>query len=252
MVNPQGQSIPFLNQHKKITQGNQVIKKRVLTICTLLLCSGVAYAESESENLLLEKEAAASTLFSAAEVWNAAYGYNDGWRTTQHPRMIADVNGDGLKDIVGFGKEGVYVSLSSGTEFAAPALWVKNYTPMYGWQVPLHPRVMADANGDGLADIIGFGKEGVYVSLSTGSEFSTPKLWVQQFGYNQGWRKLRHPRQVADVNGDGMVDIIGFADGGVIVALSTGNGFSAPSTWVEQYGFNQGWRINKHPGQWLM
>jgi hypothetical protein len=29
-----------------------------------------------------------------------------------------------------------------------------------------HPRMMADTNGDGRADIVGFGSSGVWVSLS--------------------------------------------------------------------------------------
>jgi hypothetical protein len=34
--------------------------------------------------------------------------------------MMADVNGDGMQDVVGFGNAGVYVALSTGDGFAAP------------------------------------------------------------------------------------------------------------------------------------
>jgi hypothetical protein len=34
-----------------------------------------------------------------------------GWRIDRHPRLTADVNGDGRADIVGFGNAGVWVSL---------------------------------------------------------------------------------------------------------------------------------------------
>src|SRR4051794_16681670 len=37
-----------------------------------------------------------------------------GWRVEQHPRMGADLNGDGLADIVGFGSAGVWTALNLG------------------------------------------------------------------------------------------------------------------------------------------
>ncbi|RJT88940.1 VCBS repeat-containing protein, partial [Cryobacterium melibiosiphilum] len=35
-----------------------------------------------------------------------------GWRVEKHPRVLADVSGDGKADIVGFGNAGVWVTLS--------------------------------------------------------------------------------------------------------------------------------------------
>jgi hypothetical protein len=35
---------------------------------------------------------------------------------------MADVNGDGKQDIVGFANEGVWLALSTGTGFTAPRL----------------------------------------------------------------------------------------------------------------------------------
>ena len=41
------------------------------------------------------------------------FGYDaGGWRVDQHPRFLADTNGNGRADIVGFGNAGVYVSRS--------------------------------------------------------------------------------------------------------------------------------------------
>ena len=53
-------------------------------------------------------------------MWVAGYGYDangGGWRIAKHPRMMADVNGDGRDDVVGFGNAGTYVSTSTGTSF---------------------------------------------------------------------------------------------------------------------------------------
>jgi hypothetical protein len=80
---------------------------------------------------------------------------------------MADVNGDGQADVVGFGNAGAYVSLSTGTGFSPPQLWVNNYGyDAGGWRVDQHPRIMADVNGDGQADVVGFGNAGAYVSLT--------------------------------------------------------------------------------------
>ncbi|TFD51892.1 VCBS repeat-containing protein, partial [Cryobacterium frigoriphilum] len=41
------------------------------------------------------------------------FAYNVGsWRVERHPRMLADVSGDGKADIVGCGDAGVWVTLS--------------------------------------------------------------------------------------------------------------------------------------------
>jgi hypothetical protein len=34
-----------------------------------------------------------------------------------------------------------------------------------GWRVSMHPRMLADTTGDGWADIIGFGNDGVWVAV---------------------------------------------------------------------------------------
>ncbi|NPC87315.1 VCBS repeat-containing protein, partial [Pyxidicoccus fallax] len=97
-----------------------------------------------------------------------------------------------------------------------------------GWRVEKHPRTVADVNGDGRADIVGFANDGVYVALSTGTGFTAGQFWLGEFGYDAGgWRVEKHPRTAADVNRDGRADIVGFANDGVYVALSTGTGFTA-------------------------
>ncbi len=186
--------------------------------------------------------------FTRPRLWSTAFGYNDGWRVDQHPRIMADVNGDGKADIVGFGWAGAYVSTSTGNGFTRPRLWVNAFGYNGSWRTDKHPRIMADVNGDGKADIVGFGWAGAYVSTSTGNGFTRPRLWVNAFGYNSpSWRVDKHPRIMADVNGDGKADIVGFGDAGPYVSTSTGNGFTRPRLWSTAFGYNDGWRVDKHP-----
>ena len=56
--------------------------------------------------------------FGAPIVWNS--GYTNGWNNTTHVRTLADVNGDGKDDIIGFGNNNVLVSLSNGSGFGTP------------------------------------------------------------------------------------------------------------------------------------
>ena len=164
--------------------------------------------------------------------------------------MMADVNGDGLDDIVGFGNAGAYVSISTGNGFTTPSLWVGSYGYIAGgWRVNKHPLTLTDVNSDGLLDIVGFGSAGAYVSISTGVGFTSPSLWINSYGYNAGgWRVDRHPRILADVNADGRSDIVGFGDAGAYVSLSTGSGFTAPQLEMNTFGYGTGgWRVSQHP-----
>jgi hypothetical protein len=58
-----------------------------------------------------------------------------------------------------------------------------------------------------------------------------------------------YPRELADVNGDGMADIVGFAQPGVLVSLATGDGHFAPSTFeLPAFGPNAGgWSRGEGP-----
>ena len=190
----------------------------------------------------------------AVNLWAVNYGYNSisgSWRVAKHPRMMADVNGDGRDDVVGFGDAGVYVSTSTGVGFNAPSMWVAGYgydANGGGWRIAKHPRMMADVNGDGRDDVVGFGNAGTYVSTSTGTSFTAPVLRVGNYGYNAGFRVESHPRFMADVNADGRSDIVAFGDSYVFVSRSTGTGFTTPLQWVRAYTlYTGGWQINRHP-----
>ena len=89
------------------------------------------------------------------------------------------------------------------------------------------PRELADFNGDGKADIVGFGGAGVYVALATGDgDFGPTSFKLAEFGTDAsagGWSSEdRFPRHLADVNHDGGADIVGFGYDGVYDALAHG------------------------------
>ncbi|KAJ3533526.1 hypothetical protein NMY22_g7295 [Coprinellus aureogranulatus] len=180
------------------------------------------------------------------------FGYiSGGWRIERHLRFLADTTGNGLPDIVGFADSSVTVALNNGDGTFSPGISVTNdFTySSGGWRVEKHPRFVADLTGDGTVDIIGFSDAGVVVAIGNGDgTFQSSNLVLEAFGYNRGWRVDQHPRFIADVNGNGCGDIVGFASDGVYVALNKGNGtFDTPKRVVEGFGTNQGFRVDKHP-----
>ncbi|MCX4632944.1 FG-GAP-like repeat-containing protein [Streptomyces sp. NBC_01443] len=152
------------------------------------------------------------------------FGVDQGWGSVEeHPRFLLRTTGGGAPDIVGFGPLGVVVSRGCGDGTFEPSkLLLNDFGIAQGWTSGKHLRFLADVTGDGNPDIVGFGNEGVWVSHSRGDgHFERAQLVCRGFGYNEdagGWRVDRHPRFLADITGDGRVDIVGFGGPGVYVA----------------------------------
>ncbi len=170
-----------------------------------------------------ESLATAGGHFAAPTFELAAFGTDaGGWSSDNtYPRFVADVNGDGMADIVGFAQSGVYVSLATGGgHLAAPTFELAAFgVNAGGWTSDdLYPRTLADVNGDGMADIVGFGADGAFTALATGGgQFASPTFQLSALSPNAGgWSSNNtYPRELADVNGDHVADILGFASNGV-------------------------------------
>ncbi|MGV4987909.1 FG-GAP-like repeat-containing protein [Streptomyces sp. NRAIS4] len=152
------------------------------------------------------------------------FAVDQGWSSVlEHPRFLMATTGGGAVDIVGFGPQGVVVARGRGDgTFEPPQLVLNDFGSAQGWTGKKHLRFLADVTGDGTPDIVGFGDEGVWVSQNRGDgRFDQAQLVCRGFGYNDvagAWRVDRHPRFLADITGDGRVDIIGFGGPGVYVA----------------------------------
>jgi hypothetical protein len=188
--------------------------------------------------------------FGAPVFESTAFAPTTGWNSnTTYPRELADVNGDHMADIVGFGASGVWVALATGGGgFAAPVFESTAFAPTTGWNSDVtYPRELADVNGDHMADIVAFGSMGVWVSLATGGGgFATPVFESTAFAPTTGWNNNdQYPRELADVNGDHMADIVGFGATGVWVSLASGGGgFATPVFESTAFAPTTGWNSN--------
>ncbi|KAH9041449.1 hypothetical protein EDB84DRAFT_1396355 [Lactarius hengduanensis] len=175
-----------------------------------------------------------------------------GWRVEKHIRCLADIRGVGRSDIVGFGHGGVIVSKNDGNAKFNPAyLALGDFGYHTGWRVERHLRFIGVATESGRPDIIGFGDKSVFIGRNNGDGTFAPAQAVINgtFCYDAGgWRIEQHPRFIADLTGDGKVDVIGCGDAGVYVSLNKGDGTFGPSNLVANiFGTGQGWKVDKHP-----
>jgi hypothetical protein len=178
------------------------------------------------------------------------FGYNNGWRNNQHVRLVGDTTGNGYSDIIGFGFSGVLVSRNDGDSFSyPPSLVLEDFGLATGWRVDQHIRYVADLRKMGYVDIIGFGNRGVFVSLNNGDgTFAPARLVLNDFGFDAGgWRLNRDLRLLADVTGDGILDIVAFGERCVFVALGNGDGtFAAPRAVINDLARSHQWKFNVH------
>jgi hypothetical protein len=136
------------------------------------------------------------------------FHYAAGYRVDEHVRLLRDVNGDGMDDIVAFANDGVRVALANATGYGDATYWIHDYGKFYGWRNARHPRLMGDINGDGMADIVGFFEDGIWASLSTGYSFTCPETHSGEFSIAEGFTVEDHPRWLADIDGDGRMEIV--------------------------------------------
>ena len=191
------------------------------------------------------------TFGTAVTVLNDTFTTAHGWNETAYARRLADVNGDGRADIIGFGSDGVSVALGQNNGGFGSPIAALNREFVYNttWtNENIHSRYVADVNGDGRADIVGFGNSDVYVALGQSNGTFSSRLTALAggaFTASYGWNnERRYARRLADVNGDGRADIVGFHEDRIDVSLGQSNGtFAAPLTGMSGGDFtaSKGW-----------
>ena len=94
------------------------------------------------------------------------YGTYDGFDPVVHQRFVTDVDGDGRADIVAI-KDDTRIHLSSATGIAQqPSLEIEDFGFYDGYDDNnRYPRYIADMDGNGVKDIVGFAYDQIHVTL---------------------------------------------------------------------------------------
>ncbi|MDJ0917977.1 MAG: FG-GAP-like repeat-containing protein [Woeseiaceae bacterium] len=185
-------------------------------------------------------------------------GLNIGGWDADNPRVVGDINGDGLSELIGFGAAKTFIKVNEGNGTFSDSQSYPYMTTAQGYRVSRHPRFVADINADGFDDLLTYANAGTYQALSNGSEMDGALSQLSTaFGYDDGYRLGNDERVLADINGDGFLDIVGFGPertnvpGGVYYILNTDNGgsFGPRVKWLDEFatGLGNGYNNADNP-----
>jgi hypothetical protein len=156
-----------------------------------------------------------------------------------NPFYISDMSGDGLPDLLYLGLDGV--KLSTWNEVArvfsaqADVSGDMKGGDAFDGRVTVLPTYLVDVNGDGFPDIVQFRLDGIYVAIWNGIKFMPATKWTSELTEG-AWIKTnesqKNPRFLADMDGDGLIDLVGIDATGIYVALGNGKDrFGKAEAW---------------------
>jgi hypothetical protein len=139
---------------------------------------------------------------------------------------FGDINGDGLVDVCGRGGAGILCATGKAnrTGFENPRPWSlrSDFANSAGWgdaRSGYGSIRVGDVNGDGYADVCGRSSAGLVCALSSGNGFDRARR-VQPLDYTDGggWGDEIYGMtlQLADLDGDGALDVCGRGSWGVL------------------------------------
>ncbi len=186
-----------------------------------------------------------------------------GWNSTYDSAFMVDVNKDGYPDFVHSKRNSprkiiVYTSNGANLGHSTAIVNSNDWSTAYPDRKK-YPTVASDIDGDGCTDLVLYGQgstfslksdcDGTFSRWDGATTGTWTNLFPGGFAYANGWRTELHPREMVDLNNDGLPDAIGFANANVPVAINVstrGNvAFEPFATWSTRFVANQGWAIEK-------
>ena len=189
------------------------------------VCRGYATAPANSaiSNFVTIRKGRPDGSFDVTPIANLPYPATD----FVSPARIADLNGDGIPDLIAHSNDGLVVFLGrAGLQFAPPVHYnfyngtVENFYT--GNLFVSDPSLVADFNGDGVLDIAASGSNGIYITYGQrDGTFDAPP--IVQSGEWIGFAVA------GDFDGDGNPDVVTSGNRTLLLHAGRGDGsFNAP------------------------
>lgn len=172
---------------------------------------------------------------------------------------LADINGDGRADVCGRDYSGFRCLLSTGAAFVAPRnaagalfTYVSDMSNTNGWNRPEYESTVMVGRVwffTGL-DVCARGTAGVICHYNIGEQGMVQGPTIREFSDAAGWNREEHyaTLAMADVNGDGYMDICGRGGDGILCAVNdpAHNTFRPATRWTAQFSNLAGWSDPKY------
>ncbi len=166
------------------------------------------------------------------------FGWAQGWGSPDNPRIMADVDGNGSTDYVGFGASSVFIGYGGtfnngqgvGPGFTSALPAVQDFGTSEGYTANVQRGVAA--TGAGVGDTIyGQGFVGVYWYAATAStpltdlsgktvkelQYQTSPNLYANFGSQEGWTPDNGFQILKAATSDAYASILGFGSAGIVV-----------------------------------
>lgn len=175
--------------------------------------------------------------------------------------MLGDVDGDGRADVCGRDTDAIRCATS---RLSVPPLylgsdghpWTASFSDANGWGAGAEyygSLRLADADGDGYADVCGRGPKGIVCAVNDrNGGFRDAVTWLgTEFLDAHGWSQEKYGMTIefGDINGDGRVDVCGRGTHAVFCAVGNErhDGFEHPRVWSMRTDFSDtdGWGVGR-------